>query len=282
MAQNNRTQPYGYWIHNGALAVHPEEMPRVIEIFQRYVQGHSYLTIANWLTEKQVPYLPNRITWNRNIIARILQNETYLGTDKYPAIISVELHNAAKRAVKPYTHTISPDVKMIKAKLVCDVCGASVTRRPKRNGSGRWLCTQDNTHLPTSLTDEAIVSGVTLLRNDLSEESIDTVCDTANTRTLPLKVIRAQNELHLLMGQAELKVQEIQQKILELAAMQYALCEESDYVERETLRKIKDSQEALDVSSLMDVVDKIKVSSIGITEIKLKSGKRIARKEANK
>lgn len=281
MAQN-RTQPYGYWVQNGKITIHPEEMPVVQEIYQMYAEGQSYLSIARHLTAKQVVYLPNKAVWNKNMVARILQNNTYLGTDKHPAILAEQLQRKAQCAAKPYTHTISPELKQIKTKLVCAECGATVKRRVKKDGSGRWYCMGEKTHLPSSVSDQDIVAGVYHLQAKLLQdnESLDTT-DNIPQNAMSIEVMRLQNEINLLMEQAELKVQEIQRKIMELAAMRYALCEESNFVEEETLRKVKEGQSEDTLTSLLEIINEIRVSYFGIAAIQFKSGKVIARKESN-
>ncbi len=281
MAQN-RTQPYGYWMQNGKIVIHPEEMPVVKEIYQLYTEGQSYLSIARHLTAKQVVYLPDKNIWNKNMVARILQNNTYLGTAKYPAIIAEHLYKKAQSAAKPYTHTISPELKQIKTKLVCAECGAPVNRRVKRDGSGRWYCMAEKTHLSASVSDQDIVTGVYKLQEVLSHDNApQNGTDTAQTNTSSLEVMRLQNEINLLMEQAELKVQEIQRKIMELATMRYALCEESNFVEEETLRKVKEGQGEDTLAMLLEITNEIRVSYFGIAGIQFKSGKVIARKESN-
>lgn len=278
MAQN-RTQPYGYWVQNGKITIHPEEMPVVQEIYQMYAEGQSYLSIARHLTAKQVVYLPNKAVWNKNMVARILQNNTYLGTDKHPAILAEQLQRKAQCAAKPYTHTISPELKQIKAKLVCAECGATVKRRVKKDGSGRWYCMGEKTHLPPSISDQDIVAGVYKLQEVLSRDNEpQDMTGAVQMNTSSLEVMRLQNEIDLLMEQAELKVQEIQRKIMELAAIRYALCEESSFVEEETLRKVKEGQSEETLASLLEITNEIRVSYFGIAAIQLKSGRVIDRK----
>ncbi|MFB0920082.1 MAG: recombinase family protein [Oscillospiraceae bacterium] len=101
MAENRRI-PYGYQIQNGAITLHSEETEIVRRIYRDYVSGKSYKAIADMLTAEGVRYMPEKPQWNKNMVARILLNESYMGTQKYPVIVEEALYKAADTAKKPY------------------------------------------------------------------------------------------------------------------------------------------------------------------------------------
>ena len=61
----NRTLPYGYQCCNGITVLHPQESEIVKRIFESYLNGQSLLTIATWLNEEQIEYMPGVIGWNK-------------------------------------------------------------------------------------------------------------------------------------------------------------------------------------------------------------------------
>ena len=79
----NRKQPFGYRI------LHPQEAGLVEYIFHQYLSGASYNAIVDRLRDQEVPYDAGKL-WNKNMIARILEDERYTGTKGFPQIISRE------------------------------------------------------------------------------------------------------------------------------------------------------------------------------------------------
>ena len=90
----NRTLPYGYRCDNGIIVLHPQESEIVKRICKAYLDGQSLLTIATWLNEEQIEYMPEVIGWNKARLKRIIEDERYLGKEPYPMILDEETHTA--------------------------------------------------------------------------------------------------------------------------------------------------------------------------------------------
>ena len=224
MAQN-RYLPYGYKIENGKTTIEPQEAEIIRRIYRQYAEGLSYLKIAEELTKAGARYMPDKPQWNKNMVARILKNQNYLGTEKYPTIIESSLSHAAQQMTKTYTHTVSGEIKAIKPLLRCGICGEPLKRRLKAGRKERWHCPTDTGHITASVTDNGILQEVQRLVELLSEQTPiiekKPICFEVSTQA-----IRLQNEIDRLLEQASLNVQEIQNKITELAAERYRLCED--------------------------------------------------------
>lgn len=80
----NRTLPYGYQCCNGITVPQPQESEIVKRICESYLNGQSLLTIASWLNEEQIEYMPGVIGWNKARLKRIIEDERYLGKEPYP------------------------------------------------------------------------------------------------------------------------------------------------------------------------------------------------------
>ena len=93
----NRTLPYGYQCCNGITVLHPQESEIVKRIFESYLNGQSLLTIATWLNEEQIEYMPGVIGWNKARLKRIIEDERYLGKEPYPAILAKETYTAMQK-----------------------------------------------------------------------------------------------------------------------------------------------------------------------------------------
>ena len=85
----NRKQPFCYRMELGETILHPEEASLVEYIFHQYLSGASYNAIVDRLRDQEVPYDAGKL-WNKNMIARILEDERFTGTKGFPQIISRE------------------------------------------------------------------------------------------------------------------------------------------------------------------------------------------------
>jgi len=97
----NRKLPFGYRMELGKIVVHPKEAEMVTYIFQQYILGASYKELVEHLREQDVPYDAGKL-WNKNMVARILENRKYTGQPGWPLIIDTDIfeHANEKRSSK--------------------------------------------------------------------------------------------------------------------------------------------------------------------------------------
>ncbi|WP_409968480.1 recombinase family protein [Bengtsoniella intestinalis] len=269
MAQN-RSIPYGYQMVNGAIIVHPSESEMVKTIFQLHTDGSSYLTIANWLTAHGIYYMPNRPDWNKNIIARMLQNTVYLGTEKYPTIINDTQFHTSQAAKKPYTHTEPKELKKLKPLLVCSQCGEKIQRRLKTDGTQRWYCPTDINHIALTVSDDSILQDILSLQNIVAHVNLQ----AQTNNSISLETVRLQNEIDRLLEQSELQVEEIKDNIFKLASLKYSLCPDTHHAEQAMLDDLKGS-DTVNAKLLIQLVERIQVSNGNVTGFLLKCGNHI-------
>lgn len=82
-------------------------------IFTSYAEGNSYETLAEWLNHGEHAYFPGR-RWNKNTLARILQDERYLGNGVYPAILAAVAFQRRKPAASgKLNHPQIKDVRVL-------------------------------------------------------------------------------------------------------------------------------------------------------------------------
>lgn len=91
----NRKLPFGYQMRFGDVIPHPDEAEAVQKIYQNYLAGASFRQIAEGLQAQGIPYDEDK-PWNKNMVARILENERYTGKDPFPALIPTELFRAVQ------------------------------------------------------------------------------------------------------------------------------------------------------------------------------------------
>lgn len=92
---NNRKQPFGYQMEFGAYIPQPAEAETVRWIYQTYLAGASYRELVEALQERGVAYGEGKL-WNKNMVSRVLEDERYIGTDRYPAILPEEQFRSAQ------------------------------------------------------------------------------------------------------------------------------------------------------------------------------------------
>lgn len=97
----NRKLPFGYRMELGKIVVHLKEAEMVTYIFQRYILGASYKELVEHLREQDVPYDEGKL-WNKNMVARILENRKYTGQPGWPLIVDADTfeHANEKRSSK--------------------------------------------------------------------------------------------------------------------------------------------------------------------------------------
>lgn len=271
----NRTLPYGYKIEDGRVMRNDSEAEVIRRIYRSYTEGLSYKAIAESLTEEGIRYMPEKSAWNKNMVARILQNQNYLGTGKYPPIIKEALCQQAKLAQKPYTHTESKDIKAIKPLLVCAACGKPIRRRVKRNGEERWYCERDAKHIGIAVTDEILQESIRVLWRHLIEnlQLADAGGGAGEDNPISLETIRLKNEIDQMLKAEEINENELKSKILEIASLRYASCGTSRHNNRELMEGLRKAPQRFNIKLILEITAEIKVSYCEAKALVLKNGK---------
>lgn len=127
----NRVIPFGYCMINGEITVNIKESKAVIKIFEEYLGSSSLLQIAKLMESEKIRYTADSEHWNKNMVKRIIENEKYLGTNKYPKIISEKFFTQVneKRVSKATSVcVISEDLQEIRNRTYCSKCGHRLSR----------------------------------------------------------------------------------------------------------------------------------------------------------
>lgn len=83
---SNRTQPFGYRMEYGKAVIDPDESSWVVYIYEQYLLGESFKGLSDTLCGTGIHYDGDK-PWNKNMVARILQDRRYIGEGIYPQII---------------------------------------------------------------------------------------------------------------------------------------------------------------------------------------------------
>ena len=111
----NRKLPFGYQMRMGEIVRNESEAKAVQDIFLQYTLGASLKEIAEQMS-KTGPTYDDGKSWNKNMIARILENTKYTGTADYPSLVDAALFEAAsaKRQTKQRLPERTPAQKVLK------------------------------------------------------------------------------------------------------------------------------------------------------------------------
>ena len=111
----NRKLPFGYQMRVGEIIRNEPEAKAVQDIFLQYTLGASLREIAEQMSKTGPTYDEGK-SWNKNMVARILENPKYTGTDSYPKLVDIKLFAAAaeKRQAKQCLPERTPAQKALK------------------------------------------------------------------------------------------------------------------------------------------------------------------------
>lgn len=165
---------YGYKMENGEIVINPKESETVRECFRMYIEGNSFLTIAEDLAAKKTEYLEGKWDWNKNRVKRIIQEKRYLGDEQYAPIINGSVFDKAQKCIdnrNKYLPTWSEEIGIIKEKVRCE-CGHSIKRRTTKNHKVcKWLCSKCGTKIYIA-DDELVKICLKLLNQIITEPSL--------------------------------------------------------------------------------------------------------------
>ena len=245
---NKRRQPFGYQICGGRVAVKCSEADIVKYIFRAYIGGASFNDIKLNLLKQQVSYDGDK-AWNKNMIARILGDRRYVGTDVYPQILLCEEFEAAESI---RTSKIQADTRSEAQRLLYKLSD-------KR---------------PTVRSEADVLDIINTLIHD---PSLIKEPKTAPEVTETFELQQAFDDLLLVQPIDEVRAKQL---IFQMAAAQYAAIDNSEYETTRLQRMVskRKPQTELDADLLAKVVDKVIVNKLS-TQVILKNGQAIGSEE---
>ena len=111
----NRKLPFGYQMRMGEIIRNEPEAKAVQDIFLQYMLGASLKEIAEQMNKIGPTYDEGK-SWNKNMVARILENPKYTGADSYPKLVDIKLFEAtsSKRQTKQRLPERTPAQKALR------------------------------------------------------------------------------------------------------------------------------------------------------------------------
>ena len=271
-----RTIPYGYVVESGFKVVVADEAMIINEVFERYCSGETFKQIADSLTERAIKFFENNSSWNKNNIARMIDDARYLGNEEYPAIISAELYSkvktcregrSAKKAELPSA------AKFIKDKLVCGQCGKHFARKSKWKSREKWICSS-GCKCSVYLDDKTLINNINAVIANPSVCNLETKSASGYIPTSD--ITRLTNEVNRMMEQTKIEFITIANSILECASARFDCCYigVNDELTQLILEMFAENTIESDLNEelISQAVDQIIVDDNGKIRLRVKSG----------
>lgn len=236
----NRRLPFGYRMEMGELTLHTQEAEVVRWIFGQYGEGVSYSSLVDRLNGQPIPYDVGK-PWNKNMVARMLDDRRYIGEKGYPAIISAEAFDTAWEVRDARK---APAKSTEAEKLLRQLSGQ---RRTK------------TVEVQTLAVLNALVDDPTLIQCPSSAQNGDT-CLTA--------------ELDEALSELPIDEERIKALVFRTAVARYRAIGSGEY-ETQRLRRIAeqaDRMDVLDAGILHSMVEAIESKQGEIVSLRLKNG----------
>ena len=229
---SKRKMVFGYRMELGDIVPSPNEAETVRYIYTRYLAGASFQCLANELNQKALPYHTGK-TWNKNMVARILEDDRYIGEKEFPALIPTKQFHAAQERRKE----MCPEYKQTPAqKELRKLCGGTVP--------------------------DSVARKVLKILNQMVDDPQIIKIETSGVPTTE-DIRRLRQELDTLLHTPPVDEDTARQKSLEIASLKLASVKTEEY-ESHRLRRIFGSQAKLwemDANLLRQSIRKITYDS---------------------
>ena len=181
------------------------------------------------MQSEKIRYNADSDKWNKNMVKRIIENEKYLGNEKYPQIIGDKFFTQAneKRMLKATSvYVIPEDLKEIRKHTYCLECGHRLSRIGGNSKYEHWDCRNPDCYkLEYRLTDQMIIGAVlTVLNSAIANPSLLESGGEISTYSPTADVIRKQNEINQMTDSPQVDFDRVKAEIFKLAEMKYDCC----------------------------------------------------------
>ena len=280
----NRVIPFGYSMRNGEITVDFNESKAVARIFEEYLNGSSLQQIARLMELEKIRYSEDSEHWNKNMVKRIIENEKYLGNEKYPQIIGEKFFTQAneKRVSKATSMgMISEELQEIRNRTYCLECGHRLSRIGGSSRYEKWDCRNPECYkFEYRLTDRMIIDTVLAVINTAiaNPSLLESDCEIS-TYSPTADIIRKQNEINQMLDSTQVDFDRIKSELYRLAEMKYDCCTYNDNPQKtKQLLDLLENQKqlnTLDKGLFKSCVNRIWISHFCIIEVEFINGIKI-------
>lgn len=266
---------FGYHMVDGKIEIVSEEAELLHKIATHYLEGWSLLRLAGMAQQSGILYSENADGWNKNMIARILDDARYWNGGQYPPIFSGELGDQIS-AMRRSKATPQSSSRFLQKKLMCCLCGTSLNRNSKKSPRIYWDCKTCQIRIGP-LGDTELLAAVTEKLLAVSHDPQMAEPEPASGQSLSLQAARLTNEINQMLNQREVEPDRLLPLILECAAEKYKTCRilGSDHVTLRLLALFQEHTEdkALDRELFEQTVKQVILQTDGSLRLRLVNDK---------
>lgn len=274
----HRYIPYGYKVIGVNTEIDEAESKIVKSIFRDYINGLSINEISKNLLIRNASYYNNKSNWNKNTVSRILKNQVYTGTDKYPSIISGETYEKVQQimGVRRNNAESNKFATSLTYKVFCSDCGERYKREKMPNGKTIWYCRKEQ--LTTTIEESQLFGVIKKLFNELKVHPEEISKDLSETLKYQptTEIIKFNNEINQNLETGNIDIKDIQASILKFAALKYQNCriDMTPIISKTLQDELTDEKTTDDdyARVISQTVATIMISSQGEVQIKFKNG----------
>lgn len=284
--KKKRSYPFGYTIRNGRLRIDETEAAAVCRIFEEYRNGASIAKIASMMTGLGIPYSENRKEWNKNIVARILGDQRYIGANGFETIVDPQIfYEITQTKVNRNTRRDidkNPSLELFRKKVVCSRCGSRMVRviDDRKKNPVIWRCDSHLCNARVAVLDGVLEKRI-VTRMNLIIDNLDLLDDAVENDAHGMEVeqrSKITEELSRMCDSGHYSDEQLLTIILENAQNRYALCTDDKggvvTAERDAYSNAEPS-ENINIELFRRTVSNILLNSDGSVQLQLMSGKTI-------
>jgi len=248
--KKNRTIPFGYEMQNGEIQMNLIEAKAVQTIFESYLQGFSLSDIARYMSEKGIPYHETSLTWNKNMVKRILENERYTGTEDFLPLITNAMFQSANEKKKRKGVNLQPvseEIAALKSLCVCAECKQKISRITGKYE--KWECRNPEcSRFDYRMTDQMLISAILQIWNTVqANQNLLEISSDSDRYTPTTEVQKQENEVSRLLD-SNANSEQVKEEIFKLASLKYDCCTYDDRPQKTAkLHEILGSSEQMNI-----------------------------------
>lgn len=225
--------PFGYSMVLGKKEIVTEEAVLLNDIATRYLEGWSLLRLAQFAEQSGLKYRDNANGWNKNMIARILDDKRYWNNELYPPIFSKKLGEQISAMRIQKTIKQSSD-RFLHKKIICGMCGATLLRNCKNSPRIRWDCKKCGARFGPA-ADAELLEIVTVKFLQVCRHPQLVEPEISKNNSISINAAKMTNEINQTLNQRQVDSAQLTKLIFECAAEKYRTCQIAEH-SHETLR----------------------------------------------
>lgn len=273
--------PYGYKMSNGRYVLDEKEAEIVKLVYEMTAAGKRPNEVLETVKSMDTEYFTDDIEKSSSKLSCMLRKEYYCGTGDFPAIITKECYDNARRNMSNRSHYyVEGKTKIPFKQTCCAICGGQLFRN--RNMDDRiWKCsTVGCANRTNGIKEDGFYSQVLSILMDVQADCSLVNKEVVLTEYKPITNVRmGENEVVMRCHVKPIDDERIKKEIIALAALKYDCCtyDISKYLTEEIKERLSTCEPIFDIDSLLikDIVRKVILIDEKHTAIEFKNGKTI-------